>query len=814
MAPAGRGCGCSGGLGGAVVRPLLLLLGALACSRATEHYSPLSLLKQELQHRQQHEAPAGGGCPQSGDWADQYPECESSFLNFHESDCELRGSAPCDSLLSLNTEKILSQAKSIAEQKRFPFATDNDSTNEELAIAYVLVGSGLYDEAIRHFSTMLQEEPDLVSAIYGRGIAYGKKGLHILSPLGRINEAVNDLTKAIQLQPSARLYRHRGTLYFISEDYATAHEDFQQSLELNRNQPTAMLYKGLTFFHRGLLKEAIEAFKEALKQKVDFIDAYKSLGQAYRELGNFEAATESFQKALLLNQNHVQTLQLRGMMLYHHGSLQEALKNFKRCLQLEPYNEVCQYMKGLSHVAMGQFYEGIKAQTKVMLNDPLPGQKASPEYLRVKYLREYSRYLHAHLDTPLTEYNIDSDLPGSFKDHWAKNLPFLIDGYEEQPGLQPHIRDVLHQNFEGYKPEVQELICVADRLGSLMQYETPGFLPNKRIHRAMGLAALEVMQAVHRTWTNSKVRMNGKTRLLQWRDMFDIAVKWRRIADPDQPVLWLDQMPAPSLSRGFNNHINLIRGQVINMRYLEYFEKILHFIKDRILVYHGANNPKGLLEVREALEKVHKVEDLLPIMKQFNTKTKDGFTVNTKVPSLKDQGKEYDGFTITITGDKVGNILFSVETQTTEERTQLYHAEIDALYKDLTAKGKVLTLSAEFGEADAVCNLILSLVYYFYNLMPLSRGSSVIAYSVIVGALMASGKEVAGKIPKGKLVDFEAMTAPGSEAFSKIAKSWMNLKSISPSYKTLPSVSETFPTLRSMIEVLNTDSTPRCLKKL
>nr|XP_019612919.1 PREDICTED: tetratricopeptide repeat protein 13 isoform X5 [Rhinolophus sinicus] len=765
---------------------VLLLLGVLYAGPrpgvlASEHYTPLSLLKQELQHRQQQEAPAGGGCsPQSGDWGDQYSaECgESSFLNFHDSDCEPRGSPPCDSLLSLNTEKVLSQAKSIAEQKRFPFATDNDSTNEELAIAYVLIGSGLYDEAIRHFSTMLQ----------------------ILSPLGRINEAVNDLTKAIQLQPSARLYRHRGTLYFISEDYATAHEDFQQSLELNKNQPIAMLYKGLTFFHRGLLKEAIESFKEALKQKVDFIDAYKSLGQAYRELGNFEAATESFQKALLLNQNHVQTLQLRGMMLYHHGSLQEALKNFKRCLQLEPYNEVCQYMKGLSHVAMGQFYEGIKAQTKVMLNDPLPGQKASPEYLKVKYLREYSRYLHAHLDTPLTEYNIDMDLPGSFKDHWAKSLPFLIEDYEEQPGLQPHIKDVLHQNFESYKPEVQDLICVADRLGSLMQYETPGFLPNKRIHRAMGLAALEVMQAVQRTWTNAKVRMNGKMRLMQWRDMFDLAVKWRRIADPDQPVLWLDQMPARSLSRGFNNHINLIRGQVINMRYLEYFEKILHFIKDRILVYHGANNPKGLLEVREALEKVHKVEDLLPIMKQFNTKTKDGFTVNTKVPSLRDQGKEYDGFTITITGDKIGNILFSVETQTTEERTQLYHAEIDALYKDLTAKGKILILSSEFGEADAVCNLILSLVYYFYNLMPLSRGSSVIAYSVIVGALMASGKEVAGKIPKGKLVDFEAMTAPGSEAFSKIAKSWMNLKSISPSYKTLPSVSETFPTLRSMIE--------------
>lgn len=44
----------------------------------------------------------------------------------------------------------------------------------------------------------------------------------------------------------------------------------------------------------------------------------------------------------------------------------------------------------------------------------------------------------------------------------------------------------------------------------------------------MGLATIEVMQAMQRTWSNSKVRVNGKTRQLQWRDMFDIAVKWRR----------------------------------------------------------------------------------------------------------------------------------------------------------------------------------------------------------------------------------------------------------------------------------------------
>lgn len=61
---------------------------------------------------------------------------------------------------------------------------------------------------------------------------------------------------------------------------------------------------------------------------------------------------------------------------------------------------------------------------------------------------------------------------------------------------------------------------------------------------------------------------------------------------------------------------------------------------------------------------------------------------------------------------RVGNILFSVETQTTEERTQLYHAEIDALYKDLTAKGKVLILSSEFGVGFALSHfLFLESVY-------------------------------------------------------------------------------------------------------
>lgn len=46
---------------------------------------------------------------------------------------------------------------------------------------------------------------------------------------------------------------------------------------------------------------------------------------------------------------------------------------------------------------------------------------------------------------------------------------------------------------------------------------------------------------------------------------------------------------------------------------------------------------------------------------------------------------------------RVGNMLFSVETQTTEERTQQYQSEVESIYKELTAKGKALMLSTELG---------------------------------------------------------------------------------------------------------------------
>jgi len=117
-------------------------------------------------------------------------------------------------------------------------------------------------------------------------------------------------------------------------------------------------------------------------------------------------------------------------------------------------------------------------------------------------------------------------------------------------------------------------------------------------------------------------------------------------------------------------------------------------------------------------------------------------------------------------------------------------------------------------DVDVVGNDILSLVYYFFNLMPLSRGSSAVAYTVALGLFLAVGRETTGKIPPGKEVDLEAMIGGSVENFTKNVKGWLGLRKLSKPVSSLPLVSEVFPTLRTVLEALNVRFTEADCKDL
>ncbi|XP_073230199.1 tetratricopeptide repeat protein 13-like [Porites lutea] len=716
--------------------------------------------------------------------------------------------------------------------------TGNSHIDERVGFATLQMNSGNLDNAIEQFTNIIKEHPWVTAAYFGRGTAYVQKGLQnkenadaaiedfssiirlspdnpdgwikraeVLSPLGNIKEALADIRIALDLKPSAHLYVMSGTLHFMQEDYEAATESFVKCLETDKNEPTAMLYYGLSLYHRGKVKESIEIFKKVLETNVNKAECHRSLGHAYRELGSPDLAHTHFTEAISLEPTASQNYQSRGIINYMNGKPQEAIKDFEECLKYNPSSISCTYWKGVSHASKGNFYEAVKSSTKVLLTDTSPVQDV--DVIKSHYLKEYSRYLHPHLDTPLSEYSPDVDLDGRLRDLWVKGLPFNARNYNEQPGIQPHIREVEDVIFADFSPEAQLLLCKSSILGPLIQYHSAGFLPNMRHHRAMGLAILDVAQVASKNWKAGRSSKNNQKKA-SWRSMFDVAVKWRRLSDPEQPVFWLDMMPDKSVKSGFNFRMNLLRGQLKSVRYSDYFDKIFQFTKTMLQHLYRVDELNSK-EFKNNIEKAKTCRQLMEVLKQHDSRNpQPGMVLSTHVSSTKGTGtKSLEGLNLSLS-ESGSNLLFTMDTPTTPSRTADYHSELDfiwgQLYDEMRKPGNK--------DVDMVGNYILYMVYYFFNLMPLSRGSSAVAYTVALGLFLAVGRETTGKIPQGKEVDLEAMIGGSVENFAKHVKEWLALKKLSKPVTSFPFVSEVFPTLRAALEALNVRFTEDDCKNL
>ena len=60
---------------------------------------------------------------------------------------------------------------------------------------------------------------------------------------------------------------------------------------------------GITFQQLGELKEAKESYKQVIRIKPDYVDAYNNLGYTFQKLGELEEAANSFTRAIELNPN-------------------------------------------------------------------------------------------------------------------------------------------------------------------------------------------------------------------------------------------------------------------------------------------------------------------------------------------------------------------------------------------------------------------------------------------------------------------------------------------------------------------------------
>ena len=112
------------------------------------------------------------------------------------------------------------------------------------------------EEAITHFSKVIELDPANAKAFVNRGVAKGTLGRHL--------EALADFDKAIELDPAnAKAYFNRGVAGTKMGDYADAVADLGKAIELDPTNANAFLKRGAAKAELGLEEDARDDYEAA-----------------------------------------------------------------------------------------------------------------------------------------------------------------------------------------------------------------------------------------------------------------------------------------------------------------------------------------------------------------------------------------------------------------------------------------------------------------------------------------------------------------------------------------------------------------------
>lgn len=139
---------------------------------------------------------------------------------------------------------------------------------------------GRFDQAFRDFKSAESTPATLPEALQGEGIA--------LAQMGRLDEAIATLTKAVELAPSAsRAWNALGAQHDQKKDWLKAEAAYGHALAAAPGSALAHNNRGYSRLLQGKLDEAVADFVAALQKKPDLTVARTNLRLALAFKGEY-----------------------------------------------------------------------------------------------------------------------------------------------------------------------------------------------------------------------------------------------------------------------------------------------------------------------------------------------------------------------------------------------------------------------------------------------------------------------------------------------------------------------------------------------
>jgi lipoprotein NlpI len=142
-------------------------------------------------------------------------------------------------------------------------------------------------EAAELATQALEKKADYLEALVVRARARRQ--------LGQLDEAVSDLTRAIELRPTAALYLARGECRSMLDRHAEAIADFDRAIKLEPKGVAGYHYRGRERFKAGKIDESIADFDRAIELDLTHEDECWERGLSRYYAGQFDKAQKSFE---------------------------------------------------------------------------------------------------------------------------------------------------------------------------------------------------------------------------------------------------------------------------------------------------------------------------------------------------------------------------------------------------------------------------------------------------------------------------------------------------------------------------------------
>ena len=535
--------------------------------------------------------------------------------------------------------------------------------------------------------------------------------------------------------------------------------------------------------------EAEKAANEALKLMPESRVALENLAKSMKEQQKYEKAEKYFLQSILIDPSYIRTYNLIAIMRFSLADLPGTIEIADRGLEIDGNFTDLLYLKACSYHGLGQFELAIEWYQKIV--------KLDKEHWSFYHI-DLARFHQNNFDKPLTSWNLDRHFSPDFKERWSKREPSSKMGvYVGQTYLGHNTLPLeLGQKLDTQLQMIQQ---ASSNFKTKIQYHSPGFTHNEKQHKQSGIAILQMAQVAQSYWNACKTgeilytHDNSKSathiqHVFGWRDFFDVSVSWRQISEPSDPVWWIDMLCEETFIDGYGASTPVLMGESQIIRYYQYHDRIISLIRELLPEQFSLTGAE-----KQACSEAKNCADFYQILKK-------DFYIHTNCTRLSNPiSQPLEGTRLTIQQCENCSVL-SIRTPCTPDRWRMFDVEMELAWENLAQTIK------NGKDVAVILKDILVLAFYWYNFMPLVRGTALCGLVAIHGLLLAAGFEIKGNIPERLQVDWEAVLNKNPDLFITSINGWLmdNVVAVEQGFlEQVPSIENNIDTLRKAYLVLN-----------